>query len=156
MTSRHWRATEFDLIVIGGGMFGAAAALDAAQRGLTAALVDRADFAGATSAHSFKMIHGGIRYLQHADVGRVRHSARARATFLRVAPHLVQPLPIVVPTYGRGMKSKAVLRAGMAAYDMLTFDRNRGIDDPAGRIPTAPRSAATRCCAAIPAWIRPG
>ena len=127
--------TEFDLIVIGGGMFGAAAALDAAQRGLTVALVDRADFAGATSAHSFKMIHGGIRYLQHADVRRVRHSARARATFLRVAPHLVKPLPIVVPTYGRGMKGRAVLRAGMAAYDMLTFDRNRGIDNPAGRIP---------------------
>ena len=81
------------------------------------------------------MVHGGIRYLQHADVARLRHSARARATFLRVAPHLVRPLPIVVPTYGWGMKSKAVLRAGMAAYDLLTLDRNRGIADPARQIP---------------------
>lgn len=127
--------TEFDLVVIGAGMFGAAAALDAAQRGLTVALLDRADFAGATSAHSFKMIHGGIRYLQHADVKRVRHSARARATFLRVAPHLVHPLPIVVPTYGQGMKGKPVLRVGMGAYDVLTADRNRGIADPTRRIP---------------------
>lgn len=128
---------EFDLVVIGGGMFGAAAALDAAQRGLRTALIERTDFAGATSAHSFKMVHGGIRYLQHADLVRVRQSARARAAFLRVAPHLVRPLPIVVPTYGSGMKSKTVLRAGMAAYDLLTFDRNRGIADPDRRIPRA-------------------
>ena len=107
---------EFDLVVIGGGMFGAAAALDAARRGLATALVERSDFAGATSAHSFKMIHGGIRYLQHADLVRVRQSARARAAFLRTAPHLVRPLPIVVPTYGWGMKGKPVLRLGMAAY----------------------------------------
>ena len=72
--------TEFDLVVIGGGMFGAAATLDAAQRGLRVALVERADFGGATSSHSFKMVHGGIRYLQHADVARLRHSARARLT----------------------------------------------------------------------------
>ena len=129
--------TEFDLVVIGGGMFGAAAALDAARRGLSTALVERADFAGATSAHSFKMVHGGIRYLQHADLVRVRQSARARAAFLRAAPHLVRPLPIVVPTYGWGMKSRPVLRAGMAAYDLLTADRNRGIADPQRRIPWA-------------------
>ena len=129
--------TEFDLVVVGGGMFGAAVALDAAQRGLRAALIERADFAGATSSHSFKMVHGGIRYLQHADIARVRHSARARAAFLRAAPHLVRPLPIVVPTYGHGMKGKLALRAGMAAYDMLTADRNRGIADPARRIPPA-------------------
>ena len=129
--------SEFDLVVIGGGMFGAAAALDAAQRGLRTALIERADFAGATSAHSFKMVHGGIRYLQHLDLIRVRQSARARAAFLRAAPHLVHPLPIVVPTYGRGMKSMPMLRAGMALYDLLTCDRNRGIPDPARRIPNA-------------------
>src|SRR5215213_4056524 len=129
-------SAEFDLVVIGGGMF-AAATLDAAQRGLRVALIERADFGGATSSHSFKMVHGGIRYLQHGDVARLRHSARARTTFLRVAPHLVRPLPIVVPTYGWGMKSKAVLRLGMAAYDLLTLDRNRGIADPARQIPPA-------------------
>ena len=125
----------FDLVVVGAGMFGAAAALDAAQRGLKVALIERGDFGGATSAHSFKMIHGGIRYLQHADLYRVRQSAAARAAFLRVAPHLAKPLPIVVPTYGLGMKGKPVLRAGMAAYDAVTLDRNRGIRDPSRRIP---------------------
>jgi glycerol-3-phosphate dehydrogenase len=127
---------RFDLVVIGGGMFGAAAALDAAQRGLRVALLERSDFCGATSAHSFKMLHGGIRYLQHADVPRIRQSAAARAAFLRVAPHLAHPLPIAVPTYGRGgMKSASVLRAGMALYDALTFGRNRGIADPSRRVP---------------------
>ena len=132
---RALEGTEFDLVVVGGGMFGAAAALDAAQRGLRTALIERADFAGATSSHSFKMVHGGIRYLQHADFPRLRHSARARSAFLRSAPHLVRPLPIVVPTYGAGMKSKPVLRVGMAAYDLLTADRNRGIADPSRQIP---------------------
>ena len=125
----------FDLVVVGGGMFGAAAALDAAQRGLRVALVERGDFGGATSAHSFKMLHGGIRYLQHADIVRVRQSAAARAAYLRAAPHLARPLPIVVPTYGHGMKGKPVLKAGMALYDALTLDRNRGIADPTRRIP---------------------
>jgi glycerol-3-phosphate dehydrogenase len=117
---------DFDLVVIGGGMFGAAAALDATQRGLRVALVERGDFCGATSAHSFKMLHGGIRYLQHADVHRIRQSAAARAAFLRVAPHLTHPLPIAVPTYGLGMKGKPALRAGMALYDLLTSAATAG------------------------------
>lgn len=127
---------QFDLLVIGGGIFGAAAALDATQRGLSVALVDKGDFGGATSAHSYKMIHGGIRYLQHADIHRVRQSAAARSGFLRVAPHLAHPLPIVIPTYGAfGMKSKPVLWAGIRAYDAITADRNRGIPDPTRQIP---------------------
>lgn len=127
---------QFDLLVIGGGMFGAAAVLDAAQRGLSVALVEKGDFGGATSAHSYKMIHGGIRYLQHGDIYRVRQSAAARSGFLRVAPHLSHPLPIVIPTYGSfGMKSKPVLWAGIRAYDAITFDRNRGIADPSRHIP---------------------
>ena len=126
---------EFDLLVVGGGIFGACAALDATQRGLSVALIERADFGSGTSAHSFKMIHGGIRYLQHLDLVRIRQSAAARRTFLRVAPHLSMPLPIVVPTYGLAMKSKWVMRLGMAAYDLLTLDRNRGVTDPSRRIP---------------------
>ena len=128
-------AGGFDLVVVGGGMFGAAAALDAAQRGLKVALVERGDFCGATSAHSFKMLHGGIRYLQHADLPRIRQSAAARAAFLRVAPHLASPLPIAVPTYGLGMKGRPALVAGMAAYDLLTLGRNRGIADRSRRVP---------------------
>ncbi len=127
--------SEFDLVVIGGGIFGACAAWDAAQLGLSVALIDRGDFCGATSANHLKMVHGGIRYLQHADIYRLRRSSGERRAFLRIAPHLVRPLPVVIPTYGNGMKGKAVLRAGMAIYDLLTADRNWGITDPARRIP---------------------
>ncbi|NNF29200.1 MAG: FAD-dependent oxidoreductase, partial [Gemmatimonadetes bacterium] len=121
---------SFDLIVIGGGIYGACAAWDAAQRGLSVALVERDDFGAATSANSYKIIHGGIRYVQHGDVKRVRSSSAERRAFLRNAPHLVKPLPIVVPTYGRAMKGRLALKLGMSIYDALTPDRNRGISDP--------------------------
>ncbi len=127
--------SKFDLVVIGGGVFGAAAAWEAVQRGLSVALIERADFAGYTSANSYKVVHGGIRYIQHGDVYRIRQSAGERSAFLRIAPHLVRPLPIAIPTYGYGMKGKAALRAGVGAYDLLTVDRNRGIADPERRIP---------------------
>ena len=125
----------FDLIVVGGGIFGACAAYDAAQRGLSVALIERDDFGGATSANSLKMVHGGIRYVQHLDVPRIRHSAAERRTFLKIAPHLVNPLPIVMATYGHGMKGKEALRIGMGIFDLLTVDANRGISDPARKIP---------------------
>lgn len=125
----------FDLLVIGGGIFGACAARDAVQRGLSVALIERRDFCSASSANSYKLLHGGIRYLQHGDVIRARESARARRAFLRVAPHLCRPLPMVIPTYGHGMKGKEILRAGMAAYDVITFDRNRGVRAPERHVP---------------------
>jgi glycerol-3-phosphate dehydrogenase len=81
------------------------------------------------------MVHGGIRYLQHGDIMRIRESCRERSALLRVAPHLVQPLPIVIPTYGHGKNGKALLAAGFLAYDLLTLDRNRHIHDPDRRIP---------------------
>jgi glycerol-3-phosphate dehydrogenase len=127
--------SEFDLVVIGGGIFGACAAWDAAQRGLSVALIDRGDFCSVTSAQHLKMVHGGIRYLQHGDIYRLRQSSGERRAFFRIAPHLVRPLPVVIPTYGNGMKGKAVLRAGMAMYDLLTADRNRGISDATRHIP---------------------
>jgi glycerol-3-phosphate dehydrogenase len=120
---------EFDVLVIGAGAFGAAAARDAALRGLRTALIERADFGGATSAECFKMVHGGIRYLQHADVPRLRASSHERSALLRIAPHLVQPLPIAIPTYGHGRQGRAYLAAGATVYDLLTLDRNNGIRD---------------------------
>jgi glycerol-3-phosphate dehydrogenase len=120
---------EFDVLVIGAGAFGAAAARDAALRGLRTALIERSDFGGATSAECFKMVHGGIRYLQHADIPRLRASSYERSALLRIAPHLVQPLPIAIPTYGYGRRGRAFLAAGAAAYDLLTLDRNSGIRD---------------------------
>ncbi len=130
-------ARQFDVAIIGGGSFGAAAAWDAALRGLSVALIERADFASGASAECFKMVHGGIRYLQHADISRLRKSCAERSAFLRIAPHLVNPLPILIPTYGRGKQSKAFLRAGMAVYDALSAGRNSGIEDPQRHIPNA-------------------
>jgi glycerol-3-phosphate dehydrogenase len=118
---------EFDLVIIGGGIFGVCAAWDAALRGLTVALIEKDDFCHATSANHFKMVHGGIRYLQHADIARIRESCRERSAFLRIAPHLVYPLPIVIPTYGLGVKGKPFLGTGMLAYDLITLDRNKGL-----------------------------
>lgn len=126
---------EYDVIVIGGGVTGICIAWDAALRGLSVALLERDDFAGATSANLFKMIHGGIRYLQHGDVNRLRKSCHERRFFLRAAPHLAYPLPILVPTYNRGLKRKALLRAAFWLYDSLTLDRNQGIQDPNRKIP---------------------
>src|SRR5512138_310790 len=125
---------EFDVLVIGGGSFGAAAAREAALLGLRTALIERSDFGSGASAECFKMVHGGIRYLQHADIKRLRASCHERSTFLRIAPHLVQPLPIAIPTYGKGRRGRAFLGAGACAYDLLTIDRNRDISDPARRV----------------------
>ncbi|MBN1237417.1 MAG: FAD-dependent oxidoreductase, partial [Gammaproteobacteria bacterium] len=110
----------FDVLIIGGGIFGACAAWDATLRGLSVALVERTDFAAGTSANSYKFVHGGIRYLQHADLLRLRRSCHERSALLRVAPHLVSPIPVVIPTYGRGRQGKALLGAGMLLYDALT------------------------------------
>jgi len=113
-------------------------------------LVERGDFAHATSASCFKIVHGGLRYLQHADLHRVRESSRERNSLLRIAPHLVRPLPVVVPTYGRGLRGKGLLRAGLLAYDIITFDRNRGITDPQRRIPRGYAVSREECLGMFP------
>src|SRR5690606_8118235 len=107
----------------------------ATLRGLSVALIEREDFGSGASANSFKMVHGGIRYLQHADLPRLRASCHERTAMLRIAPHLVTPLPIVVPTYGTGRRGKLLLGAGMWLYDALTLDRNARIRDRERRIP---------------------
>lgn len=125
----------FDLVVIGGGIFGICTAWDATLRGLSVALLEKGDFSHATSANCFKMVHGGVRYLQHGDFIRLRQSSQERSAFLRVAPHLVRPLPIAIPTFGHGMQGKELLGLGLTVYDLLTADRNRGISDPSRHIP---------------------
>jgi len=116
-----------DLLVIGGGITGACLAWDATLRGLSVALVEKGDFGEATSAASSKLIHGGIRYLQQGLLGKVRESLEERRRFLRIAPHLLRPVPFLVPTYGHGMKGKEVLAAGMAAYGVVGLGVNRGL-----------------------------
>ena len=89
---------DWDVAVVGGGVYGAAVAWDAAQRGLAVALLEREDFGAGVSWNSLKTIHGGMRYLQKVDLRRLRESARERATLLAIAPALVRPLPVMVPT----------------------------------------------------------
>lgn len=141
---------EYDLVIVGGGIFGACAAWDASQRGLSVALVERGDFCNATSANHFKLVHGGIRYLQHGDLYRIRESSRDRNALLRIAPHLVQPLPIVVPTYGHGLQGKGFLASGFLLYDLLVFDRNRGLRDPQQRIPPGHFISKEECLRLFP------
>ena len=145
---------DHDLVIVGGGAFGACAAWEAASRGLSVALVEKADFCGATSANHMKFVHGGIRYLQHLDLRRVRESCYERSALLRIAPHLVQPLPILMPTYGRGFDGRLVLRAGLLLYDLITLDRNAGIADPDRRIPAGRMLSRDRCVAIHPDLAR--
>lgn len=128
---------SFDLLVIGGGICGAAAAWEAQSRGLSTALVEKADFCSGSSAKIYKMIHGGVRYLQHLDVPRIRASSRERSAMFRIAPHLNRATEIVIPTYGHGMRGKEVLRLGFLAYEMLTHGRNDPGADAIHRVPPA-------------------
>jgi glycerol-3-phosphate dehydrogenase len=141
---------EYDLVIIGGGIFGICAAWDAALRGLRVALVERGDFGHATSANHFKIVHGGIRYLQHADLARVREANRERNVLLRMAPHLVRPIPFVVPVYGHGLKGPEYMALGLGVYNGLTFDRNRGIQEPANLIPAAHMISRQECLHRFP------
>jgi len=119
---------EFDLLIIGGGITGAALAHEATSRGLSVALVEKGDFGAATSSATGKLIHGGLRYLKKLEVGLVRESLAERRNLMRIAPNLVSPIPIVLPETG------LVEVLGLTAYDVLSFDRNR-LSDPSKRIP---------------------
>ncbi|HEV2884814.1 MAG TPA: FAD-dependent oxidoreductase, partial [Pyrinomonadaceae bacterium] len=114
---------EFDLIVIGAGINGAGIARDAAMRGLKVLLLDKGDIGGGTSSWSTRLIHGGLRYLEHAEFRLVRESLRERETLLKIAPHLVKPLPILVPVYQGARRGPFTVRAGMTFYDALSFGK---------------------------------
>jgi glycerol-3-phosphate dehydrogenase len=115
---------EFDVVVIGGGMTGAGVALDAASRGYSVALVERADYASGTSSRSSKLIHGGLRYLQSFDLGLVREALLERQLLVRLAPHLVRPLPLVVASLeGRPDRLTGI---GLNMYDVMSRQGLRG------------------------------
>jgi glycerol-3-phosphate dehydrogenase len=116
--------SEFDLAIVGGGIVGAGIARDAALRGLSVVLVEKSDYGSGTTAGSTRLIHGGLRYLEMLDFRLVRMDLREREILLRIAPHLVKPLPFLVPFYGRSLLYRAKLRAGMLLYDLLSYDKS--------------------------------
>ena len=120
----------YDVVIIGGGIYGLCVAWDAILRGLSVALVEKGDFGHATSSNTLRIIHGGLRYLQHGDVRRLRQSIHERTVFMRIAPHLVHPLPFLIPTYGHWMRSKEVLSLALLINDLIGLDRNC-LQDPA-------------------------
>jgi glycerol-3-phosphate dehydrogenase len=121
------RATAYDLLVVGGGIYGACAAWEGALRGLRVALIEAADFGGATSSQSLRTLHGGLRHLQRLDFKRMRESVRERREWLRLAPHLARPLRFVLPTRGLGMRGPPLMRTALLVNDVLSADRNRGV-----------------------------
>ncbi len=136
---RRLADTRFDVLVIGAGIYGAATAWDAAARGLSVALVDRGDFGGATSFNNLKTLHGGLRSLQALDFQQMRRFIRERRALARIVPHLVRPLPFVVPTTRHPKRSALVMRLALTVNDLVARDRNDGLEDsdlhlPDGRV----------------------
>jgi glycerol-3-phosphate dehydrogenase len=146
---------QYDLLVIGGGVYGACIAWDAAQRGLSVALIEKGDFGQATSANSLKTIHGGLRYLQDGDLRLVRTMIGERMAFMHIAPHLVHPLPFLMATYRGLAKGKAVMRAALLMNDLLGFDRNR-IGDPQKHLPRGRIVDRAECLRLVPGILEAG
>ena len=139
-------ADPFDVVVVGGGITGAGVALDAATRGYCVALVERADYASGTSSRSSKLVHGGLRYLQNFDLGLVREALLERQLMVKLAPHLVQPLPLVVAAFD-GQRPDRLSASGLNLYDVMAVEqaappraqRGRGADERRSRLePGAP------------------
>ncbi|MGQ9843165.1 MAG: glycerol-3-phosphate dehydrogenase/oxidase [Spirochaetota bacterium] len=114
---------QFDCIIIGGGITGAAVAYEAASRGLKVALLEKSDFGWATSAATSKLIHGGLRYLNYFEFGLVRESLRERRILENIAPNLVYPFPFMIPNYNKLENNRWVLKIGMILYDILSYDK---------------------------------
>ncbi len=119
-------AEVFDVLVIGGGITGAGVAREAALAGLRTVLLERDDFASGTSSRSSRLVHGGVRYLEHGHVALVFESSRERRTLLDLAPHLVRPLSFTWPVYRGARVPRWKVRAGLALYDALALFRNVG------------------------------
>ncbi len=136
------QSDEFDVVVVGGGITGAGVALDAASRGYSVALLERADFASGTSSRSSKLVHGGLRYLQNFDLGLVREALLERQLMVKLAPHLVKPLPLVVPAFD-GAKPDRLVGVGLNLYDVMAVERGR-VRGRRARKRGAARNAAER------------
>jgi glycerol-3-phosphate dehydrogenase len=129
---------QYDLVAVGGGIYGASLAVEASRRGLRPLLLERDDFGGATSWNTLRILHGGLRYLQSLDLRRFRESVSERRWFTRTWPELVEPLGCLMPLYGKGLKRPSTFRAALLLNDVLSRERNVGVREdrhvPAGRV----------------------
>ena len=154
------RHETFDLVVVGGGVTGAGVVLDAASRGLRAALIERDDFASGTSSKSSKLVHGGLRYLQQGEIGLVYEALAERQRLLQNAPHLVKPLPFLIPMFGKDgvipAKIARLLGSAMWGYDLTgglrigKLHQRLTHDEALEYMPTLPPTTpgwCSRCCA---------
>lgn len=148
-------AREHDLVVVGGGIHGVAAAWDAAQRGLSVALVEAQDFGAGVSWNSLKTVHGGLRHLQRADLAQARESMRERRALLRIAPDLVRPLPFLVPVRGHGTRGREAFAVALRLHDLVGRRRNEGLD-PERRIPPSRMLSVREVRKIVPALATQG
>lgn len=125
---------EFDILIIGGGVYGSCLARIAAASGFSVALLERDDFGGAVSHNSLKIVHGGFRYIQHLDLPRIWESIAAQRSWLHAAPHLVCPMRCVIPAYGYGTRGPVIFAGGIGAFQAVAFRRNAGLSG-ASRLP---------------------
>ena len=143
----------FDAVVIGGGIHGATIFHQLAAAGLRIALIEKDDFGGGTSANSLKILHSGLRYLQHLNFKRIRESIRSRKYFMQMAPHLITPMPCIMPTYGLGIEGKPVMAIALPLFDIIGCDRNQGA--PATNRVGRGRILSRRECLRIGPGIKP-
>ena len=118
------RASRYDVVIIGAGINGAGIARDAAMRGLKVLLLEKGEIGAGTTSASTRLIHGGLRYLEHFEFGLVYESLRERETLLRIAPDLVRPLPMAIPIYKESRRGWLTIRAGMVLYDLLSWRKS--------------------------------
>lgn len=143
-------ATCFDLVIIGGGITGACLAADASLRGFSVALVEKGDFGAATSSASSKLLHGGIRYLQQLNFGKVRESAQERIYFQQLAPQLTNYVPFIIPTYPGLSKGNLAMKSAMRLYELLCTGHNRILSDPAKQVPGSHYISASAINTVVP------
>jgi glycerol-3-phosphate dehydrogenase len=140
---------QFDVLIIGAGIHGAATAWECSRHGLKTALIEKNDFCGATSANSLKIIHGGLRYLQHLNIKRMRESILSRRIMSELSPHNIQVIGCLIPNSGYGLQSNLTMRIGLKLNDCIAFDRNRGIEKDC-RIPSSKILPLSRCREILP------
>lgn len=137
---------DYDLIVVGGGVYGIMTTLEAVRRGLKPLLLERDDFGEHTSFNHLRIVHGGLRYLQTLDLHRFRESVAERRWFLRTFPGRVRPLPCLMPLYGDGLRRPEIMAVALGLNDLLSMRRNRGVPEaerlPRGRLLSAEETRA--------------